>query len=186
MNQLSHYLDIRLLPDPEFTEQQLMNALFAKLHRAAGKSAPGKIGVSFPDVSKRLGGRLRLHSSKEILSGLMTDSWIQGMKDYCVISDITPVPAAVKYRTVRRVQAKSAHNKRRRSIAKGWLTEEEALEKIPDTQQKTLTLPYIQMKSLSNGNPMRVYIEHGDIQDVAQPGEFNAYGLSASATVPWF
>ena len=31
---MDHYLDIRLLPDPEFPAPLLMNALFTKLHRA--------------------------------------------------------------------------------------------------------------------------------------------------------
>jgi CRISPR-associated endonuclease Csy4 len=29
-----HYLDIQVQPDPEFPAAHLMNALFAKLHRA--------------------------------------------------------------------------------------------------------------------------------------------------------
>ncbi len=31
---MNHYLDLHLLPDPEFSAAQLMSALFAKLHRA--------------------------------------------------------------------------------------------------------------------------------------------------------
>ncbi|MDA5483387.1 type I-F CRISPR-associated endoribonuclease Cas6/Csy4 [Yersinia intermedia] len=93
---------------------------------------------------------------------------------------------AVQYRTVRRVQAKSAHNKRQRSIAKGWLTEQQAFEQIPDTQQKSLRLSFIQLRSLSNGNTMRIYIQHGELQEQAQLGSFSAYGLSNSTTIPWF
>jgi CRISPR-associated endonuclease Csy4 len=33
---VDHFLDIRVLPDPEFGEEMLMAALFAKLHRALG------------------------------------------------------------------------------------------------------------------------------------------------------
>jgi CRISPR-associated endonuclease Csy4 len=180
------YIDIKLLPDPEFDEQPLMNALFSKLHRAIGASAPGKLGVSFPAHGKRLGNHLRIHGALADITKLIEQTWLQGMKDYCQISEVCNVPANVKYRAVKRVQAKSAHNKRERSIRKGWLTPEEALERIPESQQKKLTQPYIQMKSLSNGNPMRVYIEHGPILDNHIDGEFNAYGLSNQATIPWF
>ena len=31
---MNYYWEIRVLPDPEFKETVLMNALFAKLHRA--------------------------------------------------------------------------------------------------------------------------------------------------------
>ena len=62
----------------------------------------------------------------------------------------------------------------------------DALARIPDSQQKPLRMPYIELRSLSNGNLMRVYVEHGPVQPHPQPGVFNAYGLSATATVPWF
>lgn len=186
MNQLSHYLDIRLLPDPEFETQELLNALFAKFHRSMSQTVPGQIGVSFPEVEKRLGAILRLHGSEPALDQLMADNWLKGMKDYCQISQSKAVPESVQYRTVRRVQIKSAHNKRKRSVAKGWLTPEQALETIPDTQQKPIALPYIEMKSLSNQNRMRVYIEHGELQSQPTDGTFNSYGLSTNATVPWF
>ncbi|HUH57875.1 MAG TPA: type I-F CRISPR-associated endoribonuclease Cas6/Csy4, partial [Pseudomonadales bacterium] len=38
---MEYYLDIHLLPDPEFSEQELMNALFAKFHRAMNNVAQG-------------------------------------------------------------------------------------------------------------------------------------------------
>lgn len=183
---MDYYLDITVLPDPEFKETVLLNALFAKLHRALGQLGEGKIGVSFPRFGKTLGDQLRLHGTAASLDRLMACNWTQGLKDYTAWSELSPVPADVQYRTVRRIQKKSAHNKRKRSIHKGWLTEEEAKLRIPDAQQQTLKLPYTQIKSLSNGNSMRVYIEHGKIQPQAVPGEFSSYGLSPTATIPWF
>lgn len=38
---MDHYLDIRVLPDPEFSAQTLLEALFAKLHRALVATIPG-------------------------------------------------------------------------------------------------------------------------------------------------
>ncbi len=183
---MEYYLDIHLLPDPEFSEQDLLNALFAKFHRAMNNVAQGRVAISFPKVAKRLGGTLRLHGSKTTLDVLMTENWLQGMRDYCQCSGIKPVPTACQYRTVKRVQAKSAYNKRKRSVTKGWLTAEEAEQQIPDTQQRKLNLPYLEVKSLSNGNRMRVYVEHGSLQNQPQQGELNSYGLSSEATVPWF
>jgi len=189
---MDHYVDIQLLPDPEFLETMLMNELFSKLHRALGKHGQGKIGVSFPehfktpDHVKTLGSQIRLHGGKEVLEEFMQTRWITGMTDYCRVSDVRPVPPQTSFCTVRRVQAKSAYNKRKRSVAKGWLDESEARKHIPDSQQRMLDLPYAQLRSSSNGNMMRVYIEHGE--PVRQPvvGSFSAYGLSSTATVPWF
>ncbi|ACQ92978.1 CRISPR-associated protein, Csy4 family [Tolumonas auensis DSM 9187] len=184
---MDHYLDIRLLPEePEVSESFLLNALFAKLHVRLGQQAQGRVGVSFPDHHKRLGDLLRLHGQRTDLQALMADDWLQGLKGYTQCSEVLPIPATVSYRAVKRVQAKSAHNKRQRSIAKGWLTESEAQIRIPDTQQKELHLPFVQLKSRSNGQMMRVYVEHGPVLAVPVSGYFNAYGLSSIATIPWF
>ncbi len=183
---MDHYMDIQVLPDPEFGQVDLLNALFAKLHRALSSQTRGRVGVSFPHHGRLLGDCLRLHGSLQDLLDLSEINWLQGMRDYTRSMLPTPIPAAVSYRTVRRVQAKSAHNKRRRSIAKGWLSPEDALLRIPDSQQKQLKLPYAELNSLSNGNRMRVYIEHGPLQSEPQSGIFGAYGLSATTTIPWF
>ena len=116
----------------------------------------------------------------------MQTRWIMGMTDYCRVSAVCPVPPQTSFCTVRRVQAKSAYNKRKRSVAKGWLDESEAQKRIPDSQQRMLDLPYAQLRSLSNGNMMRVYIEHSKPVQQSVTGSFSAYGLSSTATVPWF
>lgn len=183
---MDHYLDIRALPDPEFGQVELLNALYAKLHRVLPSLTQGRVGVSFPGHKRTLGECLRLHGSLADLLNLTEVNWLQGMRDYIHIGEPAPVPQGTSFRVVRRVQAKSARNKRLRSVAKGWLTEEEALVRIPDTQQKVMALPYAEMHSLSTGSRMRLYIEHGPLLDKPVAGGFNAYGLSALATIPWF
>ena len=44
----THYIDITLLPDPEFSHAHLLGALLAKLHRALVQHGAGDIGTSFP------------------------------------------------------------------------------------------------------------------------------------------
>lgn len=183
---MDHYWDLTVLPDPEFQATTLINALYAKLHRAMAQSAPGQIGVSFPKVDKTLGNTLRLHGSQAHLNRLAGGDWLRGMADYIRAGAVAPIPDKVRYRWVRRVQAKSVHNKRKRSVAKGWLSEEEAKLRIPDNQYRALKLPYAQLRSLSNGNTMRVYIEHGPLGDTPVAGAFNSYGLSRETTIPWF
>ena len=67
---MDHYLEIRVLPDPEFSSEMLMAALFAKLHRVLGARGQGDIGVSFPDVNVMPGTHLRLHGSAQALQEL--------------------------------------------------------------------------------------------------------------------
>lgn len=184
---MDHYIDIRVLSDPEFTDTQLLCALFAKLHRALGQRATGAVGISFPDVAKTLGARLRLHGTLTELSLLEQTGWLKGLRDYTAITGPLPVPAETKYRIVRRVQVKSsAERLRRRSVSKGWMTEEEAAVRIPYALEKRTTLPYLQIKSLSNKQVFRLFIEHGPLVSEPATGHFSHYGLSSSATVPWF
>lgn len=183
---MDHYLDIRVLPDPEFGQVELLNALYAKLHRVLPSLTQGRVGVSFPNHRRTLGECLRLHGTLAELLNLTEVNWLQGMRDYIQIGEPEPIPQGASFRVVRRVQAKSAHNKRRRSVAKGWLSEEEAQVRIPDDQQKAISLPYAEMHSLSTQSRMRLYIEHGPLLDKAVTGTFNAYGLSATTTIPWF
>ena len=183
---MTHYIEIIVLPDPEFKESVLMNALYSKLHRAIGQIALGKVGLSFPNHQKTLGDKIRLHGSSATLEPFTTNEWLKGLRDYTQVTATKPIPENTQHRTVQRVQVKSAHNKRKRSVAKGWLTEEQAFEEIPDGTQKRLTLPFAQLRSLSNDNSMRIYIKHGELTNQPKAGEFSSYGLSAIATIPWF
>lgn len=184
---MDHYLEIRVLPDPEFTEEMLMAALFAKLHRALGARGKGDIGISFPLHTLKPGGLLRLHGMLSALTELEQVAWRKGLSDYCQCGNITPVPDAPGWRCVSRVQVKSSPQRLlRRSVKKGWLSEAEAQQKLLTMQEEQTDLPWIAMRSLSTGQSFRLFIHHGDIVDSAVTGEFSSYGLSQTATIPWF
>lgn len=187
---MDHYIDITVLPDPEFPATTLMNALFAKLHRGLVDHGGRDIGVSFPEVvqSKRtLGPRLRLHSNHASLDRLMRISWMQGMRDHVTMTMIQPVPPDVQYRVVRRVQAKSSPERlRRRLISRKSINAEDAQAVIPDSAAKMLDLPYVEVVSHTTGQRFRLFIEHLELKPTGMVGTFGTYGLSTSATVPWF
>lgn len=184
---MQHYIDIKVLPDLETSAPVLMNNLFAKLHRQLAAVGNGEVGINFPFAHKTLGDTLRLHGSLRTLETMMATPWLKGLRDYTDVSAVTPIPQDTKgYQTVKRVQAKSAKNKRKRSIAKGWLTEHEAIHSISDTQERKLTLPFVQIQSLSNGNSMRIFIECSELVNEPTVGKFSSYGLSATTTVPVF
>lgn len=184
---MDHYLDICVLDDPEFSAQQLLNALFAKLHRVLAQTAVGQIGVSFPAASKTLGGTLRLHGPATALSALQSTFWLKGLRDYTQVGEILLVPDDAKFRIVKRVQVKSsAERLRRRSVNKGWLTEEQAALQISVTAEKRTNLPFLEVKSTSSGQLFKLFISQGPILPAPSSGEFSAYGLSATGTIPWF
>lgn len=184
---LTCYLDIVLEPDAEISAPALLNNLFAKLHRALVQSAKGDIGVSFPKYGKTLGDALRLHGSCAALETIMATPWLKGLRDYTEVGNIEKVPEKIKgYRTVFRVQQKSPQNMRKRSVAKGWLSEIQAQEQIPDTAQKCLSQPFILLKSVSTQQHMMLFIQYGALKKTPQKGGFSRYGLSKESTIPWF
>jgi CRISPR-associated endonuclease Csy4 len=185
------YLNIRLLPDPEFPPSTLMNALYSKLHRALVELKNADIGVSFPEVDQNqpaLGSLLRLHGTKNGLSSLMETPWLKGMRDHVEVSGVMPVPDEVEYIAIRRVQAKSNPERlRRRLMLRHNLTAEEAQKRIPESVKgERLKLPHLNLKSQSTDQHFRLFIKHHRPQESSVPGSFNTYGLSPKGTVPWF
>lgn len=187
---MDHYLDIRLLPDPEFPPSMLMNALFAKLHRALVDLDSTAIGVSFPDHAlepARLGERLRLHGEARALNDLLTRDWLRGMRDHIEQYGPAKIPGGAPHRMVRRVQAKSSPERlRRRLIKRKGIDQVAASEAIPDQAAERLDLPFVTLQSRSSGQTFRLFIEHGPPQPDPTPGPFGHYGLSRGATIPWF
>ncbi|MBW4056557.1 MAG: type I-F CRISPR-associated endoribonuclease Cas6/Csy4 [Proteobacteria bacterium] len=184
---MGHYIDIKILPDTEFSPSLLMNALFAKFHRALVEAGHGEVGVSFPQAQKTLGDTARLHGSQGALERLMAIGWLKGLTDYTHVTAITVVPGNCKHRVVKRVQAKSSVERMyRRSVKKGWLTAEEAEARMNAGKEQQLKLPFVQLKSNSSGQAFRLFIQHGKLLDASVKGNFSAYGLSDTATIPWF
>jgi CRISPR-associated endonuclease Csy4 len=187
---MDHYLDIRLLPDPEFLPTVLMNALYGKLHRALMQTGSKRIGVSFPDLDKAfppLGRRLRLHGSADDIHRLMETRWLTGMTDHVALDPIAPVPPATAHRVVRRVQAKSSPERlQRRRMKRHGIDQAEACRAIPMEAAERLDLPFVTISSRSNGQRFRLFIDHGPPGNQPVSGEFSHYGLSPTATVPWF
>jgi len=187
---MDHYIEINILPDPEFTPPTVMNVLFGKLHAALVSMESDDIGVSFPEMGDdkpSLGSRLRLHGTREKLSRLASAPWLAGMADYIRARDIAPVPPNVTHRIFRRVQTKSNPQRlRRRMIKRKGVSQEEAQNTIPDSAARFLKAPFVRLKSSSTGQNFLLFIEQTPPQADPAPGAFSRYGLSQTATVPCF
>jgi len=71
-------------------------------------------------------------------------------------------------------------------LKKGWLTEDEAKQQITLFSEKRSELPFLPLKRGSNGQAWFLFIEHGPLSNIPHEGLFSSYGLSATATIPWF
>lgn len=187
---MDHYLDLRIRPDPEFPPQQLLSALFSKLHRVLAEQQRTDVGVSFPGWKLKpqtLGDVLRLHATAAALESLVATAWLGGMQQMVQLSDVSAVPPDARHRRLLRVQAKSSPERlRRRLMRRKQLSPEEATAQIPDSAAERLSLPFVEISSRSTGQRFRLFLKQGPEQTRSVSGDFNAYGLSATATVPWF
>ena len=187
---MDHYQEIILLPDPEFAPQVLMNALFSKLHRALAGLGSRSIGISFPGHSSErqwLGDRLRIHGAKPNLEKLGERGWLKGIHDHAEVRSIRSVSQNGQHVLVQRVQTKSNPDRQRRRLSKRKsISLEEARKLIPDRNAKRLDLPFVTIRSFSSGHTFRLFIKQSEPLLEPRAGEFSQYGLSSSATVPWF
>lgn len=185
---MDYYIDVVLKPDVEMRENVLLNRVYTKLHKVLCDLRSTDIGISFPDYKVKLGRRLRIHGSKERLASLLNMNWLHELSVYCNISDITRIPNdKVKYRTISRQQTNMTAAKLRRLIKRQGLSERQ----IKDYRAKMfseggLSLPYLELESASTGQRYRHFICFGELLDKSEQGGFNQFGLSKSATIPWF
>ncbi len=186
----SHYLDLQILQDPELTAPQILSALFGRLHGVLARERIETIGVSFPGYDapgRRLGSRLRLLGPADDLQTLMAHRWLAALQDHLHLGEVTPVPADARPRRLSRVQAKSSPARlRRRQMRRHALSEAEALERLPDAAAEMLDLPFLTLTSASTGQTFRLFLRLSEPLPAPSGGPFNSYGLSATASVPWF
>jgi CRISPR-associated endonuclease Csy4 len=187
---MHHYLDIQLRLDPEFPPHELMAALFSKLHRVFARDLTHTVGVSFPGYGlapSALGDTLRLFGPAADLIRLMEQPWLAGVRDHVSLGAITPVPAVATHRRLQRVQAKSSPARlMRRQMRRHDLNEVEVRAAFDGAQAQRLQLPFVAMASGSTGQTFKLFLKLGPGQAQPEAGAFNAYGLSQTATVPWF
>lgn len=187
---MDYFCDVTLRPDPDFVPAVLLNALFGKLHRVLAKQSGLSIGVSFPQYSIRplgLGGVLRLHGSRSDLDKFFQQNWLTGMYDHVDCAEVAAIPEQHQHVRVKRVQAKSNPERLvRRYASRNGVDIAEAREKYLKMEPERLRLPFLTLNSKSTAQRFTLFIEQREVLASAVAGEFNSYGLSQKATVPWF
>lgn len=183
---MDYYLQITVLPDPEFKATTLMSALFSKLHRALVSVGQGEIGISFPKADKSPGEVLRLHGSEAALYRLMDENWLKGLRDYTEVSKVDSIPNQVQHIQVKRKRPKLTASRLRRAVKRGAISEEQAEELLMEDNKEQIENPYFRLQSQSTNQNFPLFIEQSQPQEDSVSGSFNAYGISQTATVPWF
>jgi CRISPR-associated endonuclease Csy4 len=192
---MHYYLDILLLPDEIAGLNFLWEKVFLQVHlslvRIKDKNEHVPIGLSFPgyDIAAHtLGETLRiLARDRAEIDSLNIEDALLRFRDYIEIRDQKEVPATIAtFARYRRQRAKSSIPRlaRRRARRKG-ITEEQALADFDSFEEKRLTVPFVNARSLSGDSRFRLFIlEEMDVPPAE--GDFSCYGLSSSATVPVF
>ncbi|WP_277656728.1 type I-F CRISPR-associated endoribonuclease Cas6/Csy4 [Seleniivibrio woodruffii] len=183
---MNYYIDVKVLSDKDTPENHLLNTAYTCLHKSLFDMKSSVIGVSFPNYNIKLGDTIRLHGNLCELKELGNRSWLDNLEKYCCISEIKPIPNNIKYRLVSRVQPTMSMAKLRRLIKRGSISEEDVTNYKAKMFSKGLELPYLELESISNGQKHRRYINHGDLQTEPSFGNFDFFGLSCTATIPWF
>lgn len=183
---MEHFIDIKIKPDSEMRENVLLNKIYSKLHKALFTLKSTEIGVSFPRYKVKLGNVIRLHGTEAKLSELQPIDWLGGLKGYCDVSSMQSIPSGVSHRIISRKQANMTEAKLRRLIKRNSISPEEAKTYKAKMFQKGLDNPYLELESTSNGHKHRRYLSFGNFQSEPVTGNFDQFGLSKTATVPWF
>ena len=76
--------------------------------------------------------------------------------------------------------------KLKRLFKRGSITDDEVKQYKVKMFAKGLDNPYLEIVSGSNGQRHRRYIEFGPLLDNPVEGAFDQFGLSKTATIPWF
>jgi CRISPR-associated endonuclease Csy4 len=183
---MDFYIDVQLKPDGEMPVNRLLNALYSKFHKALCDLKSENIGVSFPAYRVLLGNQMRIHGSSANLATFQRLNWIGGLLGYCDISQILVVPKGQLHRTVGRKQTTMSQSKLNRLLKRGSISEQDTKQYKAKMFTKGLDNPYLELVSGSSGHKHRRYIEFGELLTQPVLGKFDQFGLSKTATVPWF
>lgn len=182
---MNYYQDFKVKPSKTRSIPSLMSSLYANFHLALVKGAFTNIGVSFPNVGENIGNVIRIHGTKENLEYLGSN-WIhKTISDWVVASEITEIPEKHDQRNIRRHKPKFSNARLRRLIKRGNIDAEGIQVYRRKMFAEQVDLPFLDVWSESSKNLYRTFFEISEPKE-AIIGEFNSFGLSENATVPWF
>lgn len=203
---MKYYIELALNDHLKIKMYDLLSKCYMQLHLAfvEQKDEHNKVlfGVSFPeyhfDDNKQfgmLGTKLRIFSDSESeLQALNLSNWLNRLLDYVHISSIREVPKSIKsYATYSRKQFKGEKRLEERFNQKvehcsklHHISLEEAQKRYEKRSPDPISLPFIQLESLTTKQSFRLFIERRLFDEPTAKNVFSTYGLSTESTVPEF
>jgi CRISPR-associated endonuclease Csy4 len=200
---MKYYFDITLLPNADANLGFLWQKVFQQVHIALvdnkvgdNESAIALSIVDYGDKDFPLGSKLRLLAgSEDTLVKLDIHQWLKRLSDYCYIKPIKKVPDDIRqYARFKRKPVKSIEKKAKRRAEHLNKPYAEVLAYlIKEGKTTKCELPYINVESqdtkkrVEQGvSPQFLLFIERSLFEVPASGKFDCYGLSKTATVPWF
>lgn len=178
------YVDIKPFPIDGVGTSIVMNQVMNTLHLVFVEVSNNDIGISFPNYTITLGDTVRIHTSKEQMLRLLANTKFEGLRDYCLVRPMKPIPVKHSHVKVFRASRDRMPQRMRRSVADGIRTQAEADEILKKHTIKSNKYPFVIMKSSTNNSTFSLLIKQEEAVELN--GDFNTYGLSVGGTVPFF
>ncbi|MDO5687355.1 MAG: type I-F CRISPR-associated endoribonuclease Cas6/Csy4 [Neisseria sp.] len=189
MSDLTHYIELKAIPQSDITQNQVISHLMQQLHRILPQFA-GRIGAGFPGYGQMrgMGGIIRLFGNQTDCNALFAQLHTIGIAEYALIDPIKMVPerinAHIRYARLHPKDGSAIRRAQKRLQAQGkW--NEDVYKNILNKWSPAQKLPHIHMNSRSTGQRFILWIK-GQTLPHQQTGLFSAYGLSQQATIPNF
>jgi len=183
---MDYYINITLKPDSNMRENVFLNQAYSKLHGVLVSLKSTDIGVSFPKYKVVLGNVIRIHGSADRLEQLQPSQWLGELINQCDLSKILPVPSSTCHRVCSREQPNMSKSKLNRLIKRGSISSDQVKGYVAKMFGQGISHPFLELKSVSNGHKHRRYIAFSPITQQPTLGAFDQFGLSKSASIPWF
>ena len=182
---MDHYFDITI-KSKRLKTTTLLNDVYTEFHRLLCRLQASDVGVSFPEQDVTLGSIMRIHSSAERLSEVKHANWPSDLIEHCTIGDVESTPQDCEHRQLLRKRPSKSLSKLRRAIRRGSIGPDQMKDYIGKMLKGAITEPFMQLKSATTGKIHRRHIALSEPSSIPVAGEFDSFGMSKGATVPWF
>ncbi|MCX7102247.1 MAG: type I-F CRISPR-associated endoribonuclease Cas6/Csy4 [Methylobacter sp.] len=194
---MKYYIEITLIENSDINLFSLWSKVFQQIHlglvEMQDEQSRVPIGLSFPEYVtgekySLLGGKLRLLAKDEVtLSQFNATKWLSRLSDYVHCTSIRPVPEKLIGHAIYQREQPKTNKERltRRYVKRHDVDYDSALKCYSKMDQKTISTPFIRLKSLSGGNEFCLWIKK-TVATESSGMAFSSYGLSTVSTVPEF
>jgi CRISPR-associated endonuclease Csy4 len=184
---MNFYLDININPHLDIHSNKAMGFLFQNVHKSIVALGIGKIAISFPKAGQySVGSILRLHGSEHDLSLFVTNDFLIRIKPYSFLSNVKAIPNEVLFKKISRIRSNMSKSKLNRLLRRGTITADKISGYMDKMLKNSLNNSYIDLYSESTNRTFRMFFQFSEILSNPSEGEFDSYGLSDEATIPWF